>query len=120
MSNFSFDELEFFAAVKSRPGLYFGHPSLISLRDHLFGMQYAFSVCGKKDALKYFTGFIEWYNRHLFESDKNGYACWWNHILYTSGNMDELAFSAFFRTFEAYLLEEYDVKLPHSSVRQSS
>ena len=38
-----FDELKFFADVKKRPGMYFGNPSLLSLRDWLFGMEYAFS-----------------------------------------------------------------------------
>lgn len=107
-----FDELIFFAKVKKRPGVFLGRTSLMSLRDQLFGMIYAFSACGYPDALKFFKAFIEYYNNKLFLTDQSGYACWWNHILYTSGGMDDLAFDAFFRKFEVYLLEEHSLKLP--------
>ena len=40
----NFDELKFFAEVKKQPCLFFGNPSLISLRDQIYGMYYAFSV----------------------------------------------------------------------------
>lgn len=52
-----------------------GRNSLTSLRDQLFGMTYAFSVCGHPDALKFFKGFIEYYNSKLFINDQNGYVC---------------------------------------------
>ena len=113
MSNHAeFDELAFFAHVKKRPGMYLGRKSLIGLRDHLFGMTYAFSACGHTDALKLFKGFIEYYNQKLFLTDQNGYVCWWNHLLYTSGGSDERAFDSFYRKFEAYLLEEHHLTLP--------
>ena len=112
MSNYAeFDELIFFAKVKKRPGLFFGRKSLMSLRDHLFGMIYAFSACGYPDALSLFRGFIECYTDKLFLTDQSGYVCWWNHILYTSGGMDDMAFDSFYRQFEAYLLEEHNLKL---------
>ena len=115
MSNYAeFNELTFFAQVKKRPGMFFGRKSLTSLRDQLFGMNYAFSVCGHSDALVLFKGFIEYYNSKLFLTDRNGYVCWWNHFLYTSGGMDDLAFDSFYRQFEAYLLEEHNLKLPEA------
>jgi len=113
VSNYAeFDELIFFAKVKKRPGVFFGRKSLMSLRDQLFGMIYAFSVCGHPDALKLFSAFIEYYNNKLFLSDQSGYVCWWNHILYTSGGMDDIAFDSFYRKFETYLLEEHNLVLP--------
>ena len=107
-----FDELIFFAEVKKRLGMFLGRKSLISLRDQLFGMIYAFSACGYPDALKFFKAFIEYYNNKLFLTDQNGYVCWWNRILYTSGGMDDLAFDQFYRDFSEYLLKEYNLKLP--------
>ena len=113
MSNYDkFDELIFFAKVKKRPGIFFGKKSLISLRDQLFGMIYAFSACGHPEALKLFKGFSEYYNNKLFLTDHNGYVCWWNHLLYVSGGMDDLAFDQFFRDFSDYLLKEHNLKLP--------
>ncbi|MBE5804435.1 MAG: hypothetical protein E7316_07985 [Clostridiales bacterium] len=107
-----FDELIFFAKVKKSPGMFLGRKSLTSLRDQLFGMIYAFSICGHPDALKLFKSFIEYYNNNLFLTDKNGYVCWWNHLLYTSGGMDEEAFDLFYRSFESYLMKEHNLKLP--------
>lgn len=113
MSNHTpFNELDFFAQIKARPGVYLGKKSLLSLRDQLFGMIYAFSVCGKPKALQFFRGFMEDYNRQLFLADQNGYVCWWNHLLYISGSHDDYAFDAFFRAFEAYLLKEHGLSLP--------
>ena len=113
VSNYAeFDELTFFAKVKKRPGMFFGRKSLTSLRDHLFGMIFAFSACGHSDALKLFKCFIEYYNNELFLADQNGYVCWWNHLLYTSGGMDDWAFDSFYRKFESYLQEEHNLKLP--------
>lgn len=107
-----FDELAFFAGVKKRPAMYIGRRSLIGLRDMVFGMKLAFSFCGERDALRYYTEFIERCNRRLMETDSNGYSCWWNHMLYISGNDDELALMHFFREFERFLDEEYGEKLP--------
>ena len=92
--------------------MFFGRKSLTSLRDQCFGMIYAFSACGHSDALVLFKGFIEYYNSKLFLTNQNGYVCWWNHLLYTSGGMDDLAFDSFYRQFEAYLLGEHNLKLP--------
>lgn len=106
-----FDELLFFAQVKKRPGAHLGVPSLLSFRDQLFGMMYAFSFCYQETPLRYFNEFVQWYHNEVLP-DKNGYACWWNHLLYTSGNMDELAFYDFFRCFESWLLEHHNIRLP--------
>ena len=106
-----FDELEFFSKVKKRPGLYIGQTSLLSLRDQLFGMEYAFSFYCQESPLAYLNLFIEWYHREILK-DLNGYACWWNHLLYTSGNDDAYAFESFFRIFEQYLRNEHNTYLP--------
>lgn len=106
-----FDELEFFAKAKKMPGAIYGRPSLLSFRDHLFGMEYAFSFCCQESPLKYFRLFTERYHKEIIKS-RNGYACWWNHILYTNGNSDESAFWDFFCIFERYLLEVHNVRLP--------
>lgn len=106
-----FDELAFFAKMKKRPGVFLGKPSLISLRDQLFGMEYAFSFCCQESPLKYFGLFVEWYHKEILE-DFNGYASWWNHILYTSMNDDAIAFESFFRKFEQYLHDVHNVDLP--------
>ena len=106
-----FDELVFFAQVKKIPALYFGKPSLLSFRDQLFGMKYAFSFCCQESPLKYFNLFVTWYHEEIIK-DLNGYACWWNHILYTSGNNDAYAFESFFIEFEKYLRDVHNVCLP--------
>lgn len=106
----NFDELKFFAEAKKRPNLFFGKPSLLSLRDQIFGMAYAFSVCNYDNQFKYFQLFKDWYYSNL--TDKNGYACWWNHILYINGNDDAEAFYRFFDMFEQYLKDVHDMSLP--------
>ena len=106
-----FDELMFFAQVKKRPGAFLGKPSLLSLRDQLFGMDYAFSFSSPESPLSYFKRFVKWYHEEIIK-DANGYACWWNHILYTSGNNDAYAFESFFRIFEGYLQDKHNVFLP--------
>lgn len=108
----SFDELSFFAQVKKQPGMYMSKKSLLSLRDKLFGMNYAFIVCGHPEALRLFKNFTEYYNNELLKNDQNGYACWWNHLLYISGGMDDVAFDSFFMEFEAYLVERQHMRLP--------
>ena len=110
LTELKFDELNFFAQVKKKPGLFLGKPSLLSLRDQLFGMGYAFSCCCKEDPLFYFHSFVEWYHEEVLD-DKNGYACWWNHILYISGNDDAYAFQVFFNMFERYLQDKHGLGL---------
>ena len=100
-----------FAQIKARPGLWLGEKSPLSLRDHLFGMLHAFRLCLHEDPMEYLSGFIEWYQGRVI-GDFNGYASWWNHILYTSGNRDAEAFDEFFRVFERYLQEECATALP--------
>ena len=109
----NFDELAFFADVKNRPGVYFGKPSLLSLRDQLFGMDFAFSYCTSEHPLKYIWLFVKWYHKEVLE-DSNEYACWWNHILYISGNNDEYAFEVFFQKFECYLRDVHNICLPEA------
>lgn len=109
--NKRFEELTFFAQMKKRPGLYLGKPSLLSLRDHLFGMEHAFSYTASENPLSYFRSFVCWYHETIL-GDKNGYACWWNHLLYTSGNDDRLAFEAFYSSFEVYLMNVHHISLP--------
>ena len=106
-----FNELIFFAQIKKRPGLFLGKPSLLSFRDQLFGMDYAFSFCYQESPFKYFNLFVTWYHEEIIK-DPNGYSCWWNHILYTSGNDDACAFKSFFREFEKYLRDVHNVCLP--------
>ena len=109
MNNINFDEMDFFNRVKNQPALFLGKPSLLSLRDYIFGMQHAFLACGYKNELKYFNLFTKWYLDN--STDKNGYYCWWNHILYISGNDDEKAFYSFFDIFEQYLKQKHDIYL---------
>ena len=107
----AFNELTFFSELKKRPGMYLGSPSLLSLRDNLYGMDYAFSFCSEDSPLRYFRAFIDWYHTGVLD-DANGYACWWNHLLYTSGNDDRIAFKRFFDEFERFLRDVYNVNLP--------
>jgi len=109
-----FDELVFFAQVKKKPGLFFGEPSLLSFRDLLFGMEYAFCFYCQESPFKYFSLFVTWYHEEIIK-DRNGYACWWNHILYISGNDDAYAFESFFREFEKYLRNVHNVCLPEEN-----
>ena len=107
----NFNELVFFAQIKKRPGLFMGKTSLLSFRDLLFGMHYAFSFCCQDSPFRCFDLFVAWYHEEIIK-DLNGYACWWNHILYTSGNDDAYAFEAFFIEFEKYLRDVHNVCLP--------
>ncbi len=108
----SFDELLFFAKVKKSPGFYFGKPSLISFRDFLFGMVHAFSFCFNESQFNYFYSFTQWYEKEYIK-DIDTYACWWNHLLYTNGNDDKLAFNMFFKYFEEYLHQVHNITLPN-------
>ena len=104
-----FDELSFFAEVKKRPNLLLGKTSIISLRDFIFGMDYAFSACNRENQFKLFRSFTQWYYNN--QADKNGYMCWWNHLLFTNGSDDAAAFHSFFRIFEQYLQDVHNVSL---------
>lgn len=106
-----FDELRFFAEVKRRPGMFLRKTSLISLRDYIFGMYYVFDIYACENQFEYFGSFTDWYFENVVR-DQNGYACWWNHFLYVSGNNDDLAFHNFFREFEKYLKNYHDLCLP--------
>ena len=112
-----FDELVFFAQVKNRPGIFLGKPSLLSFRDQLLGLEYAFSFCNQEHSLKYFRSFVKWYHKEVIK-DSNGYACWWNHILYISGNNDVYAFEVFFNNFERYLRDVHNISLPEICQKQ--
>ena len=110
ISNNTFDELAFFSDVKRRPAVYFGNPSIISLRDMLTGMDYTFRFYREPTQLHFFQEFVSWYLNEILD-DGNGYACWWNHILYTSGNDDRYAFDQFFVIFERYLHDMHSLSL---------
>lgn len=47
-----------------------------------------------------------------FVKEREAYAAWWTHLLYTSGCMDAVAFDRFFRYFEEYLEEVHHITLP--------
>ena len=110
----AFDELGLLHRIKARPEIFFGKKSLLSLRDFLFGVDYGISAAKNEHYrganLPFFTGFVSWYISR-FVRDQNGYAAWWNHLLYTSGNDDALAFDGFFQLFERYLKEEHSISL---------
>lgn len=59
----------------------------------------------------YFDKFVPWYDEN-YVKDQNGYAAWWNHILYTSANNDDLAFDSFFHYFALYLREQHEIVFP--------
>lgn len=44
MKTNNFDELNFFAEVKKRPNMFFGKPSILSLRDFIAGMSHAYCL----------------------------------------------------------------------------
>lgn len=110
-SDINFNELQFFAEVKKRPGMYLGKQSLISFRDFIFGMMHAFHFCSCDNQFRLFNLFTDWYFENVIR-DQNGYACWWNHILYVSGNDDVYAFHTFFSLFEKYLKDMHNLSLP--------
>ena len=107
----NFHELDFFARIKKRPGMYFGRPSLRSMADMIAGMCHAFCLCGREDQFPLFLAFVEWYQKEAIR-DQNGYACWWNHLIYISGGEDREAFFSFFSVFERYLKEVHGKTLP--------
>ncbi len=106
-----FNELQFFAEIKKRPQMYLGKRSLISLRDYYFGMMHAFEIYNYNNQFRLFHLFTDWYTENVIK-DLNGYACWWNHMLYISGNDDSYALQVFFIEFEKYLKEYHNLSLP--------
>lgn len=112
MNESKFDELELFAKIKRRPGMYFGTKSILFLHIFLSGVICGTFLAGQDYEFHYFHGFNDWYMNKKNVTDKNGYVIWWNHILYTSGNYDSEAFDIFFKYFEEYLLEQYNITLP--------
>ena len=108
-----FDELEFFARIKSRPCLFLGRKSLVLLDSFLTGMEFGFYYSGKGECLPYFRKFTDWYFETVVR-DKNGYAGWLNHMLYTSAYHDDMAFDCFFSKFERYLADTHGASLPRA------
>ncbi|MBP3923327.1 MAG: hypothetical protein J6D27_10205 [Ruminiclostridium sp.] len=111
----TFNELEFFAHIKKRPGMYFGEPSLFFMRNYILGMQHAFSFCGYQDKFKYFHLFTEWYQENVINDERgyqNGYANWYTHLMYVTACHDKEALERFLREFERYLEEVHNISLP--------
>ena len=108
----AFDELAFLREVKAKPGMFFGKKSLLGLRDLLSGMELGAAAALEDAGLPkknlfpiWWNGFVPWYLEQ-YVKDPNGYAAWWNHMLYVSGNFDDRAFDCFFRQFDEYLKTE--------------
>ena len=108
----AFDELAFLREVKARPGMYLGQKSLLGLRDLLGGMELGATAALEDTGLPkkklfpiWWDGFVPWYLER-YVKDKNGYASWWNHMLYVSGNFDHSAFDYCFQIFDEYLKTE--------------
>ena len=111
-----FDELGFFGKIKKCPGLYLGKKSLINLTHFLAGMRFCADLYTNGSLtdsciFPYFDKFVTWYVES-YVKDPNGYAVWWNHILYTSANNDDLAFDSFFHYFGLYLREQHEIVFP--------
>lgn len=103
-----FDEIKMWREIKNRPGMFFGQKSIIRLHSFLSGINYSI---GKDGCLSYFEGFNDWYMKKLNVDTNNAYTIWWNHILFTSGNSDSLAFDRFISYFEGYLQERFGLTL---------
>ena len=74
-------------------------------------MDIAFRFEHTESPLKLFHSFVIWYHEEKL-ADQDTYACWWNHILYISGNDGRYAFERFFAIFERYLHDVHHVSLP--------
>ncbi len=92
--------------------MYLGRPSLRSLRDQLWGMEWAFSYCTDESPLKYVWLFVKRYEKEHIKDDEGTYASWYNHMTYISGGYDDQAFECFFHYFERYLRDEHNLCLP--------
>lgn len=103
-----FNEIKMWNDIKNKPGMFFGKRSIILLNSFLNGIKYSFE---KNSCLLYFQGFNEWYMKKRNVDTNNAYTIWWNHILFTSGNNDDLAFDAFISYFEEYLQEQFGLSL---------
>ena len=75
-----FDELKFFADVKIKPGVYYGNPSLLSLRDQLSGMEYASSFYADETPLRYFRAFVTWYQNEKVDDQMKDSTYYFAHI----------------------------------------
>ena len=89
---------------------------LINLTHFLAGMRFCADLYTNGSLtgsciFPYFDQFVPWYDEN-YVKDQNGYAAWWNHILYTSANNDDLAFDSFFHYFELYLREQHEIVFP--------
>ena len=102
-----FDELKFWTIMKRRPAMYLGKKSIVRLETFLNGISYALNY--NPGRFPYFSGFNDWYMKKEKVDTQRGYVIWWNHILYTNGNMDDEAFDSFLRYFEEYLKEVHNV-----------
>ncbi len=105
----TFDELAFLREVRAKPGMYFGKKSLLGLRDLLSAMELGADAALADTGLPkktlfpiWWNGFVPWYTER-YVNDRNGYAAWWNHLLYVSGNSDDKAFDNCFRCFDEFL-----------------
>ena len=103
-----FNEIKMWNDIKNKPGMFFGKRSIILLNSFLNGIKYSFE---KNSCLLYFQGFNEWFMKKRNVDTNNAYTIWWNHILFTSGNNDDLAFDAFISYFEEYLQEQFGLSL---------
>ncbi|MBO5384167.1 MAG: hypothetical protein J6A30_07695 [Ruminococcus sp.] len=104
----NFDEIKMWREIKNKPAMFLGQKSIIRLNLFLCGINYAF---GNANYLSYFKGFNDWYMKKFNVDTNNAYTIWWNHILFTSGNNDSLAFDNFIRYFEKYLQEQFGLSL---------
>ncbi len=102
-----FDEIKMWKDIKNRPA-FLGKKSIVMLNSFLNGIYYSF---GKAGCLSYFGGFNDWYMEKYNVDTNNAYTIWWNHILFTSGNDDQLAFDRFFCYFEEYLNGQFGLSL---------
>ena len=112
------NELQLISRIKEKPYLYFGRRSLVGLRDFLFGVRVGANAAPERPgeavtALPYYHAFIDEYSKALWQREgRNGYVCWWNHMLYVAGGSDATAFDVFFHAFERWLREERGAALP--------
>ena len=108
----SLNELQLLSRLKDRPELYLGRRSLIGLRDFLNGVRIGANAFREEigeaaPVVPNYDAFIEAYSADLWRREgRNGYVCWWNHMLYVAGGDDALAFDTFFHCFEAWLRDE--------------
>ena len=118
----AFDELQFLSNIRERPGMFFGEPSLIGLRDLLDGMEWGARIARENAGLPterlfpiFLDGFLPWYER-CCKKDQYSASCW-SHMLYVSFSLDGKAFNLCFELFEKYLKQELGLSLPPAEPR---